>query len=239
MIKLSFLIVTLFLAVSVCFGAYNKFETDVIKTSGGDLEITFIGHGTLMFAFDGKVIHVDPWSRLADYEKMTKADIILVTHEHGDHLDVKAIGLLRADKTKLVTNKACEEKIDGCIVMKNGDSKVIGGLKVKAVPAYNIVHKRESGSPFHPKGTGNGYVVTFGDKRVYVAGDTENIPEMENLDDIDVTESDKTIDGKFVYIPIKNYKPSGLLGWDLDNVYNKANWYKGILSVEAIVKNLD
>ena len=70
--------------------------------------------------------------------------------------------------------------------MKNGDSRTLHGLKIEAVPAYNIVHKRSSGEPYHPKGNGNGYIVTFGDKRVYVAGDTENIPEMKSLKNIDV-----------------------------------------------------
>ena len=70
--------------------------------------------------------------------------------------------------------------------MQNGDVRTVGGLKIEAVPAYNIVHKRSSGQPFHPKGIGNGYVITFGDKRVYVAGDTENTPEMKKLKDINV-----------------------------------------------------
>jgi len=76
--------------------------------------------------------------------------------------------------------------VEGGLVMKNGDTKTVGGLKIEAVPAYNIVHKRETGQPFHPKGVGNGYIITFGDKRVYVAGDTENIPEMKNIKNIDV-----------------------------------------------------
>ncbi len=70
--------------------------------------------------------------------------------------------------------------------MKNGDVRTVGGLRIEAVPAYNIVHKRPNGQAYHPKGDGNGYVVTFGDKRVYIAGDTENIPEMKNLKKIDV-----------------------------------------------------
>jgi len=164
----------------------RKFQEDVIKTKTGDLKITFIGHGTLMFAYGGKVVHVDPWSRLADYSKMPKADLILVTHEHGDHLDTKAIGILRREQTKVVLAKACAEKVQGGTIMKNGDVQTVQGLNIEAVPAYNIAHKRSSGEPFHPKGNGNGYVVTFGKTRVYVAGDTENIPEMKKLKKIDV-----------------------------------------------------
>ena len=162
------------------------FEQDTIHTSAGELKITFIGHGTLMFDFKGKCIHVDPVSRDADYTKMPKADFILITHEHGDHLDPKAINIIRKEGTKIVLTKACAGRVTGGIVMQNDDVRNIQGLKIEAVPAYNIVHKRSNGMPFHPKGVGNGYVITFGDKRVYVAGDTENIPEMKRLKEIDI-----------------------------------------------------
>jgi len=166
--------------------AKEKFETDTIKTSAGELKITFIGHGTLMFTFDGKIIHIDPVSREADYNRLPKADIVLVTHEHRDHFDRDALKILRTEKTKLVLTEVCALKIEGGIVMKNGDVKTIEGLTIEAVPAYNIVHMRQKGVPFHPKGIGNGYVITFGNKRVYVAGDTENIPEMKKLKEIDI-----------------------------------------------------
>jgi len=167
-------------------GRPAMFEEDTIKTSAGDLKITFIGHATLMFTFGGKVIHVDPVSSEADYRAMPKADIILITHEHGDHLDPKAVAALRKEGTAILLTQACASKVSGGAVMKNGDVQTVAGIKVEAVPAYNIVHKRPSGEPFHPKGAGNGYVMTFGDKRVYIAGDTENIPEMKDLKDIDV-----------------------------------------------------
>ena len=167
-------------------GTEPKFEQDIIKTSAGDLKIIFIGHGTLMFTFNGKTIHVDPVGREADYTDMPRADIILLTHEHGDHLDTKVIKILQKDGTDLVLTQACAERVDGGITMKNGDVKTVQGLRIKAVPAYNIVHMRSAGNPFHPKGRGNGYVITFGDKRVYVAGDTENTPEMKQIKNIDV-----------------------------------------------------
>jgi L-ascorbate metabolism protein UlaG (beta-lactamase superfamily) len=111
--------------------------------------------------------------------------MILLTHEHRDHLDLKALEFLRTEKTVLVLNEKCAQQVKGGIVMHNGDVKTIEGLRIEAVPAYNLVHMRSEGVPFHPKGSGNGYVVTFGDKRIYVAGDTENIPEMKKLKDID------------------------------------------------------
>ena len=160
-------------------------KEDIIKTSAGDLKITLIGHGTLMFSFGNKIIHVDPWSNLTDYSKLPKADIILVTHEHQDHLDPSAIKAISTDKTVIILTEKCLPKVKGT-VMKNGEVKTIAGLKIEAVPAYNIVNKRPDGNPFHPKGDGNGYVITFGDKRIYVAGDTEKIPEMKALKDIDV-----------------------------------------------------
>lgn len=173
----------------------ENFKEDIIDTSAGKLKITFIGHGTLMFTFDGKVIHVDPVSREADYDKMPKAELILITHEHGDHLDSEAIAAISTDKTEIVLTEKCVQKIVlnekyaqkiEVIVMKNGDVKEVDGLRIEAFPAYNIVHKRSNGQPFHPKGVGNGYVINFDDKRVYVAGDTENIPEMKKLKDIDI-----------------------------------------------------
>jgi L-ascorbate metabolism protein UlaG (beta-lactamase superfamily) len=163
-----------------------ELEQDVFPTSQGDLKITFIGHGSLMFDFGGKAIYADPVSNLADYSRLPKADLILITHEHGDHLDPKAIGLLRTADTDLILTPIGAEKVAGGIVMKNGQTILKKGIKIEAVPAYNVVHMRSAGNPFHPKGQGNGYVLTFGNKRVYIAGDTENIPEMRELRNIDI-----------------------------------------------------
>ncbi len=176
----------LFTAMAIAALAQEKFETDIIKTSAGDLKITFLGHGTLMFNFGGRVIHVDPYSDVADYNSLPKAQLILLTHEHRDHLDPKALNAIRTEKTVVVLTEACANQVQGGIVMKNGDVKTVEGLKIEAVPAYNLIHKRDTGQPFHPKGVGNGYIITFGDKRVYVAGDTENTPEMKTLKNIDV-----------------------------------------------------
>jgi L-ascorbate metabolism protein UlaG (beta-lactamase superfamily) len=164
----------------------EKFETDTIKTSAGDLKITFLGHGTLIFNFGGKIIHVDPYSKVADYSQLPKADLIFITHEHQDHLDLKALEPIRKKETTVVLTETVARQVQGGIVMKNGDVKTVEGLKIEAVPAYNLVHKRDTGQPFHPKGVGNGYIITFGDKRVYLAGDTENTPEVKALKDIDI-----------------------------------------------------
>ena len=163
----------------------GEFEQDTIATEKGDLIITFIGHGTLMFGYNGQIIHIDPVERYADYKLLPKADIILVTHHHGDHLDPAAIALLRKPGTVVIESEMCARQgVDG-IVMKNGDERVVSGIRIKAVPAYNIVHKRENGEPFHPKGTGNGYVLYLPGFSVYIAGDTENIPEMKEIEGVD------------------------------------------------------
>jgi L-ascorbate metabolism protein UlaG (beta-lactamase superfamily) len=176
------------LLMAICttsVAAQETFQKDVIETSAGDLEITFIGHGSLMFEFDGKIIHADPFSRLTDYTKLPKADVIFITHQHRDHLDADALGALRTKNTVVILTEKCAESVEGGIVMKNGDVKTVDGINVEAVPAYNLVHKRDDGQFFHPKGEGNGYVLTFGETRVYIAGDTENTPEMKALKDID------------------------------------------------------
>jgi L-ascorbate metabolism protein UlaG (beta-lactamase superfamily) len=185
MVNISFLLLLFIMTFTFSADAMEPFETDIIKTSDGDLKITFIGHGTLMFAFNQQIIHVDPFSKVADYAKLPKADVILITHEHFDHLDLKALEQIRTEKTKVVLTEACSKQVKNGIIMKNGDVQTVNGLKIQSIPAYNLVHKRDNGQPFHPKGVGNGYIITFGDRRVYVAGDTENIPEMKSLREID------------------------------------------------------
>jgi L-ascorbate metabolism protein UlaG (beta-lactamase superfamily) len=174
-----------FIGVSSAYGA-GRFEKDVIKTSSGDLEITFIGHGSLMMTFAGHIIHIDPFSQAGDYTGLPAADLLLITHDHMDHLDLKALKAIRSDKTQIVLTAKCAEKIKDGKVMKNGDALSLLGIDISAVPAYNMVHKAPNGQPFHPKGEGNGYVLTLGGVRIYIAGDTENIPEMGNLKNIDI-----------------------------------------------------
>jgi L-ascorbate metabolism protein UlaG (beta-lactamase superfamily) len=171
------------------FQSLGSVKTDTIITSPGKLIIHFIGHGSLIFEFNGNVIHVDPFSRLADYSQLPKADLALITHSHSDHFDMDALGKIRKDSTIIVYTEECHETgkySQPVTIMKNGDILEFLNIKIEAVPAYNIVQKRADGTPFHPKGRGNGYILTFGEKRVYVAGDTENIPEMKNFGKIDI-----------------------------------------------------
>lgn len=175
-----------FLLLSFSLLAENNFQTDVIKTSAGDLKITFVDHASLIFEFKNMVIHVDPVSKYGDYSKLPKADLILITHEHGDHLDSKAIELIKKNGTKLFCNDASLSTLPEGSVLKNSEKTSFKGIKILAVPAYNIINKRENGEAFHPKGIGNGYVLTFANVKIYIAGDTEYIPEMKNLKGIDI-----------------------------------------------------
>jgi L-ascorbate metabolism protein UlaG (beta-lactamase superfamily) len=138
-----------------------------------------------MLTFGGKIIDIDPYSKVADYSKLPKADLVILTHDHADHLDQAALANIRTASTLVVLPPVCADKVEGGIIMKNGESQTVLGIGVEALPAYNIVHKRDNGEVFHPKGVGNGYVLTFGNTRIYVAGDTENIPEMKALTGID------------------------------------------------------
>jgi len=175
----------IFLSTMMTHGQTN-FEKDVVETSVGNLEMTFIGHGTLMFMLNDYVIHIDPVSRYAEYGLLPDADLVLVTHEHGDHLDIEAIANIRKQSTVVVCSQISARQLDNPIVMNNGDTEMINGIRIQAVPAYNIEHKRENGDPFHSKGDGNGYVLSMGDTKVYIAGDTENVPEMADLIGIDI-----------------------------------------------------
>jgi len=163
-----------------------KYEEDLIPTSQGNLAITFLGHGSLMMVFGGKIIYVDPFSEVADYSQLPKAALVLITHDHYDHLDPKALAAILGPGTEVVAAKSCAGKVKDALIIANGETTTALGLMIEAVPAYNIVHKRPDGAPFHPRGAGNGYIITFGDKRVYIAGDTENTPEMKALKNIDV-----------------------------------------------------
>ena len=160
--------------------------TDRIATSAGPLDLTFLGHGTLMLTFKDTVLHVDPYGKVADYAALPRADLVLLTHNHADHLDEKALALVRTPATDIVLPPVCADRVQGGLILKNGETRTVRGITVTAVPAYNLVHHRDNGEPFHPRGAGNGYLLDFGDTRLYVAGDTENIPEMAALKDVDI-----------------------------------------------------
>ena len=164
-------------------------------TSGGngaDVEITpFVGAG-VQLEFDGTVVHVDPWGR-GDYTDAKPADLILITDTPGDHLDPDLIQRLRKPGAPVVLPSTPEDardegsrerllQVPNGIVMNNGETTTLAGVAVEAVPMYDLI----PGAPFHAKGEGNGYVITFGARRIYLSGVTECVPEIQTLEDIDI-----------------------------------------------------
>ncbi len=145
-------------------------------TDEGDLRLTSIAHGTLMFEFAGTVIHVDPWSA-ADLSVYPQADWVFVTHEHGDHFDPEGIASVSSDETRVVAPAVVGRELEDADVIGNGETRSFDTFEVEAVPMYNVHHER---------GVGNGYVFTFGRTRVYVAGDTGCTDEMRRMTDIDI-----------------------------------------------------
>jgi L-ascorbate metabolism protein UlaG (beta-lactamase superfamily) len=179
-------VLLIFIAMAVPSNSQDNSAVDRITTSAGIVDMHFIGHGSLMFKLNSFYIYFDPVRSSGSYENLPKADLILVTHEHGDHLDAGLINDLRKQETIMLCNENSATKIPWAQKMKAGDKKNVNGITIEAVPAYNIVNMRSPGQPFHPKGIGIGYVLTIGDKKFYIAGDTENTPEMKALKDIDV-----------------------------------------------------
>ncbi|MFA5444179.1 MAG: MBL fold metallo-hydrolase [Bacteroidales bacterium] len=163
------------------FSASQQFTTLL-----GLLTIVPSGHGAVCFMLEETVIYVDPYSATTDYSEYPKADIIFFTHDHQDHYDVKALEHLVTPQTVFVGPECMERHVKLEKTLRNGDFFTWKRVEVKAVPAYNIINKRQDGNPFHPKGYGNGYLFTFGDFKVYLAGDTELIPEMETYEPVDV-----------------------------------------------------
>jgi len=184
-VKRYILIISVLSILSLPF-AVGAWETDVIKTKKGALKITFIGHASLCMEYMGMVIHVDPVSQYGDYTRLPKGDVILVTHEHFDHFDPRTIDIVKKKGTLVIGNVKVGRLLSGVQIMRNGEEKVVAGIKITAVPAYNVVNFRSPGVPYHPKGEGNGYILNFDGTRVYIAGDTENTPEMKALKGIDI-----------------------------------------------------
>ena len=174
---------------SVAPDAVRSLRTDAFQAPNGKtVAFTCIKHASLRIQYDGLEIQIDPVGKgvapATDYAQFPKADLILVTHEHFDHFDRDAIAALRKEGTAVYANPAVREMLGSGTALRNGESaKIREDVTVEAVPAYNTTPGREK---FHPKGRDNGYVLTLGGFRVYVAGDTEDIPEMAGVKDADV-----------------------------------------------------
>jgi L-ascorbate metabolism protein UlaG (beta-lactamase superfamily) len=158
--------------------------SDRFDTGNGELEIVFLGHGSLILVYKGSYIYIDPVSQYGDFSKYPKADLILVTHEHGDHLDPKAIAALSKNGTRILLPEASRKKLGAGEALQHGRPLDVAGVTLLAVAAYNVTSGRMI---YHPRDRlDNGYVITSDSLRVYVAGDTEPIPEMANLGHVDI-----------------------------------------------------
>jgi L-ascorbate metabolism protein UlaG (beta-lactamase superfamily) len=176
---------------TVVDGAAPSKQTDVVQTSRGELRLTPLYHGSVMLEFGGKVIHVDPWSQ-ADYTGLPPADLIMITHTHADHLDRAAVDRLKKPGTLIVSTPAgvdtlnCAPACGEVESVADSERKTVMGIEISGVPMYNLVQGSAPGKPFHHKGVGSGYIIGFGDTRVYFSGDTECTPEMKALTDISI-----------------------------------------------------
>ena len=158
------------------------------RTQLGDVTITPVYHASVRVEGGGKVIYIDP-AKPADFSAMPKADLILITHEHGDHVDMDQTSikvLSKAGTMIWAPAKVQSTIVSQATVMHNGDKKQFGDWTVEAVPAYNEKRGPAPGQFFHPKGNGNGYVLSYGGQRFYFSGDTEAVPELKALKNIDV-----------------------------------------------------
>ena len=151
----------------------------------GNVQVIPITHGSVVLQWEGKVIHVDPWSQ-GDYDGVPQADLILVTDIHGDHMDPDQISKVRKANTVIIAPAAVQKTVTQARVLGNGESVEVLGARIEAIPMYNLKRGPEEGKLYHDKGRGNGYIVKLGDQRFYFSGDTECIPEMKALKDIDV-----------------------------------------------------
>jgi L-ascorbate metabolism protein UlaG (beta-lactamase superfamily) len=176
------------LAATFCFSGMAQLSpSDVVATNDGPLTIQPIQHASLIFTFKGQSIFVDP-SGSDHYKGMKPPDLILITDIHGDHFDIKTIDAVKQNATWLVVPQVVADKLPEAdkvhlIVLKNGEQKDVSGISIRAIPMYNLP---ESSTAMHTRGRGNGYVLGIGGKNIYVSGDTQGIPEMRSLKNIDI-----------------------------------------------------
>ena len=170
---------------AAALGAQTRPAPEVFKTNAGEMKITPIRHASMMIEAGGKVIQVDPWSQ-GNYEGLPKADYILITDIHGDHMDPKAIAAVSKEGTQIIAPAAVQKTVSSALTIANGEMRMAGPFKIEAVAMYNVKRGPSEGQVYHEKGRGNGYVVSFGNVRVYIAGDTEGTPEMRMLRNIQV-----------------------------------------------------
>lgn len=215
-----FVLTLLFSNIGNCQKIFSK---DTLKASSGDVIITFIGHGSLLLEWNEKKIYIDPSSRKADLYKFPKADMLFVTHHHGDHCDPAALKALTKEKTKTFMSEIAHEKWHQGMVLFPKQQISIDGVGITVLPAYNLVNKNEDGQPYHKEGECNSYVLTLGKLRIFIAGDTENTPEMKALKNIDAAflpmKLPYTMNPEMVVDAVKAFKPKILFPYHYDRKF--------------------
>jgi L-ascorbate metabolism protein UlaG (beta-lactamase superfamily) len=168
-------------------GLSATIAADTIPAKGGNIEITPMTHAHVQVEFGGKVIHVDP-TMMSNVKAGKPADTIIITDIHGDHMDQKAIDALKKATTIVVAPQAVAGKLTGvkAEVIANGQTRTIDGVQIQAVAGYNLQRGPKPGTFFHEKGRANAYVLTLGGQRIFFSGDTECVPEIKALTNIDV-----------------------------------------------------
>jgi len=179
-------LITAVLAIAGAVSTYAIAPPDTIQGTGGAITIQPITHAALQLKYGNQVITIDPTMMGGDYNTLAKADIVLVTDIHGDHLDAATIAKAAKPNGTVIIPAAAAQQVKNGTTIANGEKKTIGGVQIEAVPMYNLQRGPSAGQLLHTKGRGNGYVLTVGGKRFYVAGATECVPEMKALQNIDV-----------------------------------------------------
>lgn len=185
---LSLAIVALLICPQIIRAAAAETNTDQIRTLKGDLIVHILNHATFALEWNEQMIYVDPVGPAERFARLNKPDLVLITDIHGDHLSVDTLRGVVTDKTRFVVPPAVADQLAEPLrkrsaIMTNGQTETVLGIKIEAVPMYNTTPDRLR---YHPKGRGNGYVLTLGETRIYISGDTEDIPEMRSLKDIDI-----------------------------------------------------
>ena len=161
---------------------------DVFETAAGQIKVHPVAHASIVMETPKGTIYVDPVGEAAQYTGFPDADLVLITHEHGDHFKMETLNAVVKDATVVISNPAVFGKMDGAFGARssevaNGGTATFNGMRIDAIPAYNTTEDRKN---FHPQGRDNGYVLNFDGFRIYISGDTEDIPEMRALENIDL-----------------------------------------------------
>ncbi len=181
------LLFTLLLTVSVFHIQAQRAAPDQLETKKGPVSIQPVLHGSVVFTWNKKTIYVDPYGGAKAFEGLAAPDLILITDIHGDHADIKTLEAINTTKAKMVVPQAVADMLPASfknklVILPNGGTTTQAGISITALPMYNLPETADSR---HPKGRGNGYILNMGGKNIYLSGDTEDIPEMRSLKNID------------------------------------------------------